>query len=189
LFTSSQHSLQLLRGLLARALPPNRSDVNALWCRRNSLKKLWRCGSSKKSLLSCPGINDHSLYLSPRAFSSSTDGRFAHNAQRQDFFQAQRSLAMSIKRTKQRSAGSRHDDLSPFSLNKKPEPEEEKTWEEYMANQPLEAFVPYSLNAAFTKGQLIAHAKFGNGIVLAVEGARIDSLFSEGKKRLTHKPK
>lgn len=94
---------------------------------------------------------------------------------------------MSIKRSKQRSGGFRRDgddDLPSFM--KRPEPEPEKSWEESVAGQPDEAFTPYALSSRFAKGALVAHAKFGRGIVTAVEGSHIEVLFQEGKKKLGH---
>jgi hypothetical protein len=48
--------------------------------------------------------------------------------------------------------------------------------------------VPYALASRFEKGVLVLHAKFGKGVVLAVEGTRIDVLFAEGRKKLGHAP-
>ncbi|HEY2509248.1 MAG TPA: hypothetical protein VGI39_00195 [Polyangiaceae bacterium] len=46
--------------------------------------------------------------------------------------------------------------------------------------------MPYSLATRFAKGQLVTHPKFGKGIVVHVEGARIEVLFEEGPKKLGH---
>ena len=42
------------------------------------------------------------------------------------------------------------------------------------------------MTARFTKGQLLAHPKFGKGVVVAVEGQRIEVLFEDGPKKLGH---
>lgn len=94
---------------------------------------------------------------------------------------------MSMKRSKQRSYGRGTDEHTTFSFDKH-EPEPEKTWEEHMEGQDEGAFQPYSLQASFAKGTLIAHSKFGKGVVVSVEGARIDVLFADGKKKLAHRP-
>jgi hypothetical protein len=92
---------------------------------------------------------------------------------------------MSIKRSKQRGFGSRRDYAEEhYGFNRSAEPE--KTWEEHMAGKPEEVFAPYSLSSRFEKGALIQHAKFGKGIVLAVEGSHMEVLFAEGKKKLGH---
>ena len=94
---------------------------------------------------------------------------------------------MSIKRTKQASYGSRNRDYpddGPFGAAKPSEPT--KTWAEHMEGKADDAFVPYALATKFEKGALISHPKFGKGIVVNVEGPRIEVLFEEGAKKLGH---
>jgi hypothetical protein len=91
---------------------------------------------------------------------------------------------MSMKRTKQRSSGrqSGGDDDSPaWSKPSEPEP----TWGDVDA-KPEGSFVPFALSSRYAKGDLILHPKFGKGLVLNVEGTRIEVLFQEGKKKLGH---
>jgi hypothetical protein len=94
---------------------------------------------------------------------------------------------MSIKRTKQRSFRRRDDDVSFTSLNNKDSDEPERSWEEQVAGQPDEAFTPYSMQSALTKGALINHPKFGKGVVVGVEPQRADVLFADGKRKLGHR--
>jgi len=42
------------------------------------------------------------------------------------------------------------------------------------------------MSTRFSKGDLITHPKFGKGLVLGVEGTRIEVLFQDGKKKLGH---
>ena len=92
---------------------------------------------------------------------------------------------MSIKRTKQRSPGGRYsgrdDDDSPFVKPAEPEPQ----WSE-IADKPDDQFQPFALTTRYAKGALILHPKFGKGIVVFVEGTRIEVLFQDGKKKLGH---
>jgi hypothetical protein len=92
---------------------------------------------------------------------------------------------MSIKRTKQRTSGSRYsgrdDDDSPFVKPAEPEVD----WSEVGA-KPDAAFQPFSMATHYAKGALILHSKFGKGIVVGVEGTRIEVLFQDGKKKLGH---
>jgi hypothetical protein len=91
---------------------------------------------------------------------------------------------MSMKRSKQSrsySKGSGTDDDSYFAKPAEPEP----SWDE-VAAKPDDQFIPYSMASRFAKGALIAHSKFGKGLVLAVEGASIQVLFQDGKKKLGH---
>ena len=92
---------------------------------------------------------------------------------------------MSMKRTKQvtRGQGRGAENDSPF--NKK-QPEKTYVWAEDVAGQEEAAFVPYNLKAKFGKGALIAHPKFGRGVVIAVEESRVEVLFEEGAKKLGH---
>jgi hypothetical protein len=91
---------------------------------------------------------------------------------------------MSMKRTKQRSSGSSRqsdDDSAAWSKPNEPEPK----WEEVDA-KPDASFVPFALSSRYAKGDLIRHSKFGKGLVVGVEGTRIEVLFQEGKKKLGH---
>jgi hypothetical protein len=92
---------------------------------------------------------------------------------------------MSMKRSKQRNSGSDRrggEDDSPIWA-KPPEPE--PTWAEIEA-KPDEAFVAFALTSKYAKGEFITHPKFGKGVVVGVEGARIEVLFQDGKKKLGH---
>jgi hypothetical protein len=93
---------------------------------------------------------------------------------------------MSMKRSKQRNSGSGRstdgDDESPaWAKPADPEP----TWAEVDA-KPDDTFVPFALSSRYAKGDLIRHSKFGKGLVLGVEGTRIEVLFQDGKKKLGH---
>jgi hypothetical protein len=91
---------------------------------------------------------------------------------------------MSMKRTKQRSSGSgRQSDDEPNAWGKPTEPE--PNWTD-VESKPDESFVPFVLSSRYAKGNLILHPKFGKGLVVGVEGARIEVLFQDGKKKLGH---
>jgi hypothetical protein len=92
---------------------------------------------------------------------------------------------MSMKRTKQRTSGSGRsagdDEHDAWGKPAEPEP----SWAEVDA-KPDTSFVPFALSSRYAKGNLILHSKFGKGLVLLVEGGRIEVLFQEGKKKLGH---
>jgi len=96
--------------------------------------------------------------------------------------------AMSMKRTKQRggAAGRRPGEYSGFGGAK--EKESEKSWKEDVADQPEASFVPYALTNHYAKGTLIAHNSFGRGLILNVDGPRVEVLFESGTKKLGHAP-
>jgi hypothetical protein len=91
---------------------------------------------------------------------------------------------MSMKRTKQRGAGGRDKDFETDFWAKPAEPE--KTWEQHVDGQPEDAFAPYTLSNRYAKGQLILHVKFGKGVVVDADAAKVEILFQEGKKKLGH---
>jgi len=91
---------------------------------------------------------------------------------------------MSMKRSKQRSSGSdrRSNEDSPvWAKPAEPEP----AWAE-VESKPDESFVAFALTSRYAKGDFISHPKFGKGLVMGVEGARIEVLFKDGKKKLGH---
>jgi hypothetical protein len=91
---------------------------------------------------------------------------------------------MSMKRTKQRTTGSGRgadNEHDPWAKPPPPDPE----WSE-VEGKPETAFVPFAMSTRFAKGDLILHSKFGKGMVLGVEGGRIEVLFQDGKKKLGH---
>ncbi len=91
-----------------------------------------------------------------------------------------------MKRSKAKSSGSGRssgeDESSYFAKPKEPE----KSWAEHLEGKADDAFAPYALTSRFAKGQLLAHPKFGKGVVIGVEGPRIEVLFEEGPKKLGH---
>jgi hypothetical protein len=90
---------------------------------------------------------------------------------------------MSMKRTKQRTGGSDRDTGEADPWAKPPEPE--ATWAD-VEGKPEDSFQPFAMSTRFSKGDLITHPKFGKGLVLGVEGTRIEVLFQDGKKKLGH---
>jgi hypothetical protein len=93
---------------------------------------------------------------------------------------------MSMKRSKQRSSGSgrysgKDDDSPAWSKPAEPDP----NWSD-IESKPDDSFVPFAMSSRYAKGDLILHPKFGKGLVLGVEGTRIEVLFQDGKKKLGH---
>lgn len=61
-----------------------------------------------------------------------------------------------------------------------------KTWSEQTAGKADADFQPYAMTSRFALGALIQHSKFGKGVVVGVEGARVEVLFEDGAKKLGH---
>jgi hypothetical protein len=91
--------------------------------------------------------------------------------------------AMSMKRSKQRNSGSGRQSNEEDAWAKPPEPEPEWSVVEAKADA---SFLPFAMSTRFAKGDFILHPKFGKGLVLLVEGTRIEVLFQDGKKKLGH---
>lgn len=91
---------------------------------------------------------------------------------------------MSMKRTKQRSGGSREKDVDGDFWKKPADPD--KTWEQHMEGQGDESFLPYAMTSRFAKGHFVSHAKFGKGVVVDADAGRVEILFQDGKKKLGH---
>lgn len=92
---------------------------------------------------------------------------------------------MSIKRSKARNFGSKEQDAPTSGFgSKKIEPA--KVWADEVNGKDDAAFVPYAVTTRFANGSLLVHSKFGKGLVVHVEGARIEVLFEDGPKKLGH---
>jgi hypothetical protein len=91
---------------------------------------------------------------------------------------------MSMKRSKEVTRG-RAREVDGGFWDKK-EPERVYSWETDVSAHPDSAFVAYTPQQRFAKDVLLTHAKFGKGIVTDVDGGKIDVLFQEGPKKLTH---
>jgi hypothetical protein len=93
---------------------------------------------------------------------------------------------MSMKRSKQRGTGSgRQADGEEESPAWAKQADPDPAWSE-VDSKPDETFLPFALSSRYAKGDLIRHPKFGKGVVLLVEGTRIEVLFQDGKKKLGH---
>jgi hypothetical protein len=93
---------------------------------------------------------------------------------------------MSMKRSRAKSGGSGRatgeEESSYFAKPKEPE----KTWAEHLEGKGDDAFLVYAMTSRYSKGQLLTHPKFGKGVIVGVEGTRIEVLFEEGPKKLGH---
>lgn len=93
--------------------------------------------------------------------------------------------SMSMNRPKRVSHTSTKDvEVSLFG-----QPKEEKAvviWAEATAGKSDSDFGAYSVKTTYAEGDLLNHPKFGNGIVVLVELAKIDVLFESGTRKLVH---
>jgi hypothetical protein len=90
-----------------------------------------------------------------------------------------------MKRSKPRSFGSRDSAEAETGLGaKKIEPP--KVWADEVAPKDDANFTAYAPTGRFAKGALLLHPRFGKGLVVGVEGARLEVLFEDGVKKLGH---
>lgn len=91
---------------------------------------------------------------------------------------------MSIHRPKR--ATSRKNESATARGTASSGPPKPPKWKEAVAEQPDGAFAAYATASTFEKDALVAHSKFGKGIVLEVDGNKIQILFEEGIRKLLH---
>jgi hypothetical protein len=89
---------------------------------------------------------------------------------------------MSMKRTKKATAAKGSQGEGSLGFN--PPTANLPKFEELIADKPDSAFTEYSPARPLVRGDLIAHAKFGKGVVVAIESSRAEILFAEGIKKL-----
>lgn len=93
---------------------------------------------------------------------------------------------MSMKRTKKASGTTRGGSSDGGSLGFNPPNMEVPTWDDAVGALAGDTFITYAPAQTYKRDTLLDHAKFGRGKVLAVDGGRIEVLFSDGVKKLAH---
>ncbi len=91
---------------------------------------------------------------------------------------------MSMKRTKKTSNAKGSQGEGSLGFN--PPTTDLPKLDEVLADKPDTAFVDYAPARTFARGELVSHAKFGRGCVVATEAGRVEILFAEGVKKLAH---
>ena len=92
---------------------------------------------------------------------------------------------MSMKRTK-KATGTTRGASADGSLGFNPPNTEMPTWQEAVGAHGPDGFITYAPAQTYKRDSLVDHAKFGKGKVIAVDGGRIEVLFSDGVKKLAH---
>jgi hypothetical protein len=59
-------------------------------------------------------------------------------------------------------------------------------WAVAMQGKGPKDFKPYAVATTYVPGELVKHAKFGDGVVLSVEPSKIEVLFESGARKLAH---
>jgi hypothetical protein len=89
---------------------------------------------------------------------------------------------MSIRRPKRASRKAEPDLPDSATGGSNPIPD----WGAAVAPRPDGDFVPYAPATTFAVSTLVQHAKFGKGIVVGVDGNKVDILFEQGIRKLLH---
>jgi hypothetical protein len=104
--------------------------------------------------------------------------------------QAQKDAAAAHKRASRgekaasSGAGTRVSKASVVATKKREE-DLVANWEKAIAGKEFTAFRPYRIDQTFAKGDLVRHAKFGEGVVASViDAAKVEILFRDGMKTL-----
>jgi len=59
-------------------------------------------------------------------------------------------------------------------------------WAEAVEGKGPKEFKPYAVTTTYGQGDLVKHAKFGEGVVLSVEPTKMEVLFESGPRKLAH---
>ena len=63
--------------------------------------------------------------------------------------------------------------------------EQEQVWRKAIAGRAVNDFTPYKISHVFQEGQLIAHKRFGDGVVARViDAAKVEVLFQDASRVL-----
>jgi hypothetical protein len=92
---------------------------------------------------------------------------------------------MSIHRPKRATARKTESAPSRGSSSPSSAPKPPK-WKDVVADKPADAFATYASAARYEKDALVAHGKFGKGVVVEVDGNKVHILFEEGIRKLLH---
>jgi len=77
-------------------------------------------------------------------------------------------------------------DPTPPKQTESEDEAKERLWKEALAPKGAAEALPYRTTQTFVAGQIVEHAKFGKGVVLRVDGAKIEVIFKDGTRLLAH---
>ncbi|MBI5532307.1 MAG: hypothetical protein HY898_06315 [Deltaproteobacteria bacterium] len=59
-------------------------------------------------------------------------------------------------------------------------------WAQAVEGKGPKDFKAYAVSTTYVQGELVKHAKFGEGVVLSVEPNKMEVLFESGPRKLAH---
>lgn len=151
---------------IANHKPGGEVDAWCTSCRADRLHRIIAVVNGQPKKVECLSCKGHHLY---RATQAQKDAAAAHK-------RASRGDSTSV--TPRAVRGS-------VATPRKREEDHVATWEKAIAGQPFDAFKPYRIDRTFTKGDLVRHSKFGEGVVATILDAnKCEILFRDGMKTL-----
>lgn len=89
---------------------------------------------------------------------------------------------MSIHRPKRVSSFRSGRDAGATESKEAKQPE----WAHAVEGKAPKDFKAYAVSTTYSQGELVRHAKFGEGVVLTAEPGKIEVLFESGPRKLAH---
>jgi len=153
---------------IANHKPGGEVDAWCTSCRADRLHRIIAVVNGQPKKVECLSCKGHHLF---RATQAQKDAAAAHKrASKGD------SSSAPVSRASRASAA---------TAPRKREEDHVATWEKAIAGQPFDAFKPYRIDRTFSKGELLRHSKFGEGVVATILDAnKCEVLFREGMKTL-----
>lgn len=146
-------------------------DAYCTKCKLDLLHRIIAMVGDAVKKVECKTCGSHHLYRKPKA-EKDADARAAAKA------------GSAVSRPKEggpRTASERH------AAAERAERERVSTWERAIAGQPPSAFRSYTIQGQFAAGDLVRHAKFGDGVVSRViDRAKVEVLFQDGARTMAH---
>lgn len=150
---------------IANHKPGGEVDAWCTSCRADRLHRIIAVVNGQPKKVECLSCKGHHLF---RPTQAQKDAAAAHK-------RASRGDAAPVAKSTRAAA----------AAPRKREEDFVATWEKAIAGQPFEAFKPYRIDRTFTKGELVRHSKFGDGVVAQILDAnKCEILFRDGMKTL-----
>jgi hypothetical protein len=149
--------------------PGGEVDAWCTKCRMDLLHRIIAMNGGKIVRVECRTCGGHHNYHRPKSLGTATRGSSSAPP---------RGLVPS-KAAPSKSAGPRRTNAD--------EAERQRTaaWEKAVLGQPITSFKPYRPSATFKAGELVRHAKFGDGtIVRVIDSKKVEVMFKDGPRTL-----
>lgn len=147
--------------------PGSEIDAYCTSCKADKVHRIIAMLGAAPKKVECLSCKGHHLY---RATTAQKEAAAAHRrASKGDKPTTPRATRTSIASSRLKQ---REEDL-------------QQAWEKAITGKPFDQFKQYRIDRTFAKGELIRHAKFGEGVVTTVlDATKCEILFKDGMKTL-----